>query len=176
MFIFYFWSSQFLRLLQQVEGTKKIKPKSFHQYSWNSEVDTTWISLIGRPHKTSKFIMMLCKICCSPRFVACFCGDFVKQIEIGQSQKVAKKLNELHARYWILAQTIYDAVSHSWRNPMTYSCHFFACEYFCTSKWVPLFHLFSRNINVKKNERNHWKTQTITTYFLIIVIFFHFTH
>ena len=26
---------------------------SFHQYSWNSEVDTTWISLIGSPHKTS---------------------------------------------------------------------------------------------------------------------------
>ena len=97
----------------------------------------------------ARIIMMLCKICCSPRFVACFCGDFVKQIEIGQSQKVAKKLNELHACYWILARTIYDAVSHSWRNPMTYSCHFFACEYFCTSKWVPLFHLFSRNINVK---------------------------
>lgn len=79
-----------------------------------------------------------------------------------------KKLNELHACYWILARTIYDAVSHSWRNPMTYSCHFFACEYFCTSKWVPLFHLFSRNINVKKHERNHWKTQTMTTYDILI--------
>ena len=36
-----------------MEGTKKIKSRSFHQYSWNSEVDTTWISLIGWPNKTS---------------------------------------------------------------------------------------------------------------------------
>ena len=26
---------------------------SFHQYSWNSEVEATWISLIGWHHKTS---------------------------------------------------------------------------------------------------------------------------
>ena len=36
-----------------MEGTKKIKSTSFHQYSWNFEVETTWISLIGWPHKTS---------------------------------------------------------------------------------------------------------------------------
>ena len=36
-----------------MEGTKKIKSKSFHQYSWNSEVETIWISLIGWHHKTS---------------------------------------------------------------------------------------------------------------------------
>ena len=36
-----------------MEGTKKIKSTSFHQYSWNSEVETTWISLIGWQHKTS---------------------------------------------------------------------------------------------------------------------------
>ena len=36
-----------------MEGTKKVKSRSIHQYSWNSEVDTTWISLIGWPHKTS---------------------------------------------------------------------------------------------------------------------------
>ena len=35
-----------------MEGTKK-KSMSFHQYSWNSEVETTWISLIGWHHKTS---------------------------------------------------------------------------------------------------------------------------
>ena len=34
-------------------GDKKIKPTLFHQYSWNSEVETTWISLIDWPHKTS---------------------------------------------------------------------------------------------------------------------------
>ena len=36
-----------------MEGTKKIKSTSFHQYSWNSEVETTWISLISWHHKTS---------------------------------------------------------------------------------------------------------------------------
>ena len=41
-----------------MEGTKKIKPKWIHQYSWNFEVETTWISLIGWLHKTStKYIM-----------------------------------------------------------------------------------------------------------------------
>ena len=34
-------------------GEKKIKPRSFHQYSWNSEVEITWISLIGWHRKTS---------------------------------------------------------------------------------------------------------------------------
>ena len=36
-----------------MEGTKKIKTTLSNQYSWNSEVETTWISLIGWPHKTS---------------------------------------------------------------------------------------------------------------------------
>ena len=31
----------------------KFKSSSFHQYSWSSEVETTWISLIGWPHRTS---------------------------------------------------------------------------------------------------------------------------
>ena len=34
-----------------MEETKKIKSTSFH--SWNSEVETTWISLIGWHHKKS---------------------------------------------------------------------------------------------------------------------------
>ena len=36
-----------------MEGTKKIKSTSFHLYSWNSEVETNWISLISWHHKTS---------------------------------------------------------------------------------------------------------------------------
>ena len=36
-----------------MEGTKKIKSMSFHQYSWYSEVEKTWISLISWHHKTS---------------------------------------------------------------------------------------------------------------------------
>ena len=39
--------------LQEMEGMKKIKSTSFHQYSWNSEVEAKWISLIGWHHKTS---------------------------------------------------------------------------------------------------------------------------
>ena len=31
-----------------------------HQYSWNSEVETTWISLIGWPHKTSIALQYNC--------------------------------------------------------------------------------------------------------------------
>ena len=38
---------------QKMEGMKKIKSMSFHHFSWNSEVETTWISLIGWHHKTS---------------------------------------------------------------------------------------------------------------------------
>ena len=42
--------------LQKMEGKKKIKSTSFHQYSWNSEVETTWISLIGWHHKTIQIL------------------------------------------------------------------------------------------------------------------------
>ena len=55
-FILRFWSSRCLRLLRpcnKPRGQKKIKSTLFHQYSWNSEVETTWISLMGWPHKTS---------------------------------------------------------------------------------------------------------------------------
>ena len=56
IFILNFLSSQCPRLLRSCtkwRGWKKIKSTSFHQYSWNSEVETTWISLIGWHHKTS---------------------------------------------------------------------------------------------------------------------------
>ena len=36
-----------------MEGTKKVKSRSIHQYSWNSEVETTWNGLIGWRHRTS---------------------------------------------------------------------------------------------------------------------------
>ena len=36
-----------------MKGMKKIKSMSSHQYSWNSEVETTWIILICWHHKTS---------------------------------------------------------------------------------------------------------------------------
>ena len=38
-----------------------ITGKGFHQYSWNSAVVTTWISMIGWPQKTS--ITYLCPMC-----------------------------------------------------------------------------------------------------------------
>ena len=42
-----------LRPCTKWRDEEKIKTMSFHQYSWNSEVETTWISLICWHHKTS---------------------------------------------------------------------------------------------------------------------------
>ena len=36
---------------------------SFHQYSWNSKVKTTWISLIGWPHKKSNIYLLTSLYC-----------------------------------------------------------------------------------------------------------------
>jgi hypothetical protein len=55
VFIFNFWRSQCSRLLSPCTSKgdeKNFKKMSFHQYSWNSEVEKTWISLIGWPHKS----------------------------------------------------------------------------------------------------------------------------
>ena len=43
----YFWGPK------QWEGTISKKRRSFHWFSRNSELEATWISLIGWPHKTS---------------------------------------------------------------------------------------------------------------------------
>ena len=37
---------------------KSQEPKNENQYSWNSEVKTTWISLIGWPQKTSNMYIV----------------------------------------------------------------------------------------------------------------------
>ena len=47
--------------LQNMEGMKKIKSMSFYQYSWNSEVESTWISLIGWHHKISSAYSFMLK-------------------------------------------------------------------------------------------------------------------
>ena len=44
--------------MHKMEGMKKIKKMLFHQYSWKSEVEKTWISLIGWPHKTSTILVV----------------------------------------------------------------------------------------------------------------------
>ena len=65
--------------LQNMKGMKKIESMSLHQYSWNSEIETTWIILIGWHHKTStvkrvyldsetaiihfQFTISLCNLC-----------------------------------------------------------------------------------------------------------------
>ena len=65
-FILNFWSSQCWRLLRPCtkwRGQKKMKSISFHQYSWNSEVETTWIGLIGWHHKTSnRYLLYISKL------------------------------------------------------------------------------------------------------------------
>ena len=47
---------------------KKIKSTSFHQYSWSSEVETTWISLFGWHHKTSNTYSLRTEMLCSVGF------------------------------------------------------------------------------------------------------------
>ena len=58
-FILNFWSSRCSRPLKPCTKWRgKIKSMSFHQCSWNSEVETTWISLIGWHHKTSNMYVL----------------------------------------------------------------------------------------------------------------------
>ena len=45
--------------LKQWEGKILKKRGSFHWFSGNSELETTWISLIGWPHKTSNIAHLL---------------------------------------------------------------------------------------------------------------------
>ena len=45
---------------QKPSGTKKMFSRSFHQYSWNSEVETTWKSLICWQHRTSNGYVAQC--------------------------------------------------------------------------------------------------------------------
>ena len=66
-----------------MEGMKKIKSMSFHQYSWNSEVETTWISLIGWHQKTSTAYCIV--HCISYNFIVLILHDFVSQFEILQA-------------------------------------------------------------------------------------------
>ena len=52
----YFWGPK------QWEGTISKKRRSFHWFSHNSELEATWTSLIGWPHKTSNihYVYLLC--------------------------------------------------------------------------------------------------------------------
>ena len=70
-----------------MEGTKKIKSMSFHQYSWNSEVETTWISLIGWHHKTSNTYLVTYLGYCRPNSFEWyyFC---LAETNLAQSSKV----------------------------------------------------------------------------------------
>ena len=43
---------------KQWEGTISKKRRSFHWFSCNSELEVTWISLIGWPHKTSSTYLL----------------------------------------------------------------------------------------------------------------------
>ena len=55
LFILFLKQSMFeaSEALQKPSGIKKLRSMLFHQYSWNSEVETTWISLICWAHRTS---------------------------------------------------------------------------------------------------------------------------
>ena len=84
LFILSFWSSYFLRLQRPC----KLKPRSFHQYLWNSEVETTWISLIGWPHRTSS-LYYFSRWCRAEKNYIFQCAE-VKNISIGISRSVVE--------------------------------------------------------------------------------------
>ena len=118
-----------------MEGTKKIKSTSFHQYSWNSEVETNWISLIGWHHKTSS-IYLLARI---------FAKYLVREIEIWMlPQKVFYPIVVLNA--WCFSIINHNRVSCSLFNKVCYwnFCakldHFFeswSIVFFCSIKQNP---------------------------------------
>ena len=80
-----------------MEGTKKIKSMSFHQYSWNSEVWTTWISLICWHHKTSTGYIVCSKYLHTLK-ISYDCGFFSiwKNTGLLQWQKIFSPLSKIH--------------------------------------------------------------------------------
>ena len=56
---------------------------SFHQYSWNSEVETTWISLIGWPQKMSSlYVFLLCWLNSAPLLLSTCCFEIANILSI----------------------------------------------------------------------------------------------
>ena len=113
----------------------------------------------------ARIIMMLCKICCSPRFVACFCGDFVKQIEIGQSQKVAKNwMNCMRATEFWREQSMMQSLINGeipWHIHVTFLhvnifAHQSECHYFIFFQEISMW----KNMNATIEKLKPWLHMT----------------
>ena len=90
--------------LHKTKGTNKIQTISFHQYSWNSEVETSWISLIGWPHRTSS--KYLCKRIIADSAQGLFvsigaCIDRTRSRAVARSENILHILLVLYEAQWV---------------------------------------------------------------------------
>ena len=105
--------------LQKMEGMKKIKSTSFHQYSWNSEVETTWISLNGWHHKTSS------------RYVASFFNIPTRNVQNMENKIMMETLWAInrHYSYITYIQRIYayfQLFLHTFSSESMQNCYIFS--------------------------------------------------
>ena len=150
-FILNFWRSQYSRLLRPC--TKWRGQKN----SWNSEVETAWISLISWHHKTSnkylynqKVPTLCCKSIDSPNFLL----EIRVIIEIGSFHDTS------------LSGWNKKIILNSWNeNKWIQQCNFFQIHQFSTfhfeknarfSPWIlinrPILNSKSQNKNYPKNQ------------------------
>ena len=91
-------------------GDKKIKPKSFRQYSWHSEVEITWISFISCPHKTS---MM---------------STYSVVTDTLQGKDIKLKINLINLKLIVQSQTYKGSNLSEFKNLSRWSlCHWWHC-------------------------------------------------
>ena len=113
------------------DGDKKIKSMSFHQYSWNSEVETTWISLIGWYHNTSSTY--------SPNL------DFLFQYQKTNSSmtlQVVQKLDNFYYFLDMLSKALFSWISINLiQNPLIVSWKSTWLGPMLNSKWSECFKL-----------------------------------
>ena len=91
---------------------KKIKTTSFDQYSWNSKVEKTWISLIGWPHKTSNLQFLHFVLPCTINFMTIW-------------SRVSKYVNKMHS-----LSLSYYAVLVEKRSLLFYLAWWFSIKFF----------------------------------------------
>ena len=90
-----------------MEGTKKLKSMSFHQYSWNSEVETTRISLIGWHHKTSTnhCVLQDCYYCTDRTGTTAWCPGGISSLP----SLYQREITNLFLIFWLLNHEFRDA-------------------------------------------------------------------
>ena len=109
---------------KQWEGTISKKRRSFHWFSRNSELEATWISLIGWPHKTSIYYTQSYVIKSAPwtilwfRILGIFSVENIKRLCAFMFQTCSNS-QLLRRVLWISAeQTIGASLKHKNTQPL----------------------------------------------------------